>query len=169
MHRLPHRPGFYVFGLQCQPDLLAVGIKFLGRNQYHRQPAVGPLIRSFGHKFDAGNILQSILIISKDLAFTCNPIIEHPELSAPDDRQSIAHTIDEYAFRFNRRTSVSRGKLFYRLIQQAAATDHFFQKIFTGVSLTQTQFTTDIGYTIYGVHWSHVHTHILLFLPIQHS
>jgi transposase-like protein len=27
--------------------------------------------------------------------------------------------LDEYTFRFNRRTSVSRGKLFYRLIQQA--------------------------------------------------
>lgn len=27
--------------------------------------------------------------------------------------------LDEYTFRFNRRTSVSRGKLFYRLVQQA--------------------------------------------------
>jgi len=31
--------------------------------------------------------------------------------------------LDEYTFRFNRRTSRSRGKLFYRLIQQAAAVD----------------------------------------------
>ena len=29
--------------------------------------------------------------------------------------------LDEYVFRFNRRTSRSRGKLFYRLVQQAAA------------------------------------------------
>jgi len=29
--------------------------------------------------------------------------------------------LDEYTFRFNRRTSRSRGKLFYRLVQQAAA------------------------------------------------
>ena len=29
--------------------------------------------------------------------------------------------LDEYTFRFNRRTSRSRGKLFYRLIQQAVA------------------------------------------------
>lgn len=29
--------------------------------------------------------------------------------------------LDEYTFRFNRRTSSSRGKLFYRLVQQAAA------------------------------------------------
>jgi transposase-like protein len=31
--------------------------------------------------------------------------------------------LDEYTFRFNRRTSRSRGKLFYRLVQQAAAID----------------------------------------------
>ena len=30
--------------------------------------------------------------------------------------------LDEYTFRFNRRTSGSRGMLFYRLIQQAVAT-----------------------------------------------
>lgn len=29
--------------------------------------------------------------------------------------------LDEYTFRFNRRTSRSRGKLFYRLVEQAAA------------------------------------------------
>jgi transposase-like protein len=29
--------------------------------------------------------------------------------------------LDEYTFRFNRRTSRSRGKLFYRLVQQAVA------------------------------------------------
>ena len=31
--------------------------------------------------------------------------------------------LDEYTFRFNRRTSHSRGKLFYRLVQQAVAID----------------------------------------------
>jgi transposase-like protein len=31
--------------------------------------------------------------------------------------------LDEFAFRFNRRTSRSRGKLFYRLVQQAVAVD----------------------------------------------
>jgi transposase-like protein len=34
--------------------------------------------------------------------------------------QHIAYYLDEYTFRFNRRTSASRGKLFYRLIEQAA-------------------------------------------------
>lgn len=31
--------------------------------------------------------------------------------------------LDEYTFRFNRRTSASRGKLFYRLVQQAVAVE----------------------------------------------
>jgi transposase-like protein len=31
--------------------------------------------------------------------------------------------LDEYTFRFNRRTSRSRGKLFYRLVQQALSVD----------------------------------------------
>lgn len=39
---------------------------------------------------------------------------------------SVAHLdyyLDEFTFRFNRRTSRSRGKLFYRLLQQAVAVD----------------------------------------------
>jgi len=34
----------------------------------------------------------------------------------------LSYYLDEYTFRFNRRTSASRGKLFYRLMQQAAIT-----------------------------------------------
>jgi transposase-like protein len=34
-----------------------------------------------------------------------------------------AYYLDEYAFRFNRRRSTARGLLFYRLLQQAVATD----------------------------------------------
>ena len=30
--------------------------------------------------------------------------------------------LDEYTFRFNRRTSISRGLLFYRLLEQAVVT-----------------------------------------------
>jgi transposase-like protein len=33
------------------------------------------------------------------------------------------HYLDEFAFRFNRRASLSRGLLFYRLLEQAVATD----------------------------------------------
>ena len=35
--------------------------------------------------------------------------------------EHLAYYLDEYTFRFNRRTSRHRGKLFYRLIQQAVA------------------------------------------------
>jgi len=35
----------------------------------------------------------------------------------------LAYYLDEFAFRFNRRTSGSRGKLFYRLLQQAVQID----------------------------------------------
>jgi transposase-like protein len=35
----------------------------------------------------------------------------------------IDYYLDEYVFRFNRRTSRSRGKLFYRLLQQAVQVD----------------------------------------------
>lgn len=37
--------------------------------------------------------------------------------------EHLAYYLDEFTFRFNRRTSRSRGKLFYRLVQQAAAVE----------------------------------------------
>ena len=37
--------------------------------------------------------------------------------------QHLDYYLDEFTFRFNRRTSRSRGQLFYRLVQQAVATD----------------------------------------------
>ena len=36
--------------------------------------------------------------------------------------QHLPYYLDEYTFRFNRRKSKSRGKLFFRLMQQAAGT-----------------------------------------------
>ena len=38
-------------------------------------------------------------------------------------RAHLAHYMDEFTFRFNRRRSRNRGMLFYRLVQQAMATD----------------------------------------------
>lgn len=35
------------------------------------------------------------------------------------NHKNLPYYLDEFTFRFNRRTSTSRGKLFYRLIQQA--------------------------------------------------
>lgn len=43
----------------------------------------------------------------------------HDRVSA----KHLAYYLDEFTFRFNRRTSRSRGLLFYRLVQQALATD----------------------------------------------
>ena len=39
-----------------------------------------------------------------------------------DKREHLNHYLDEFTFRFNRRTSRSHGLLFYRLLQQAAVT-----------------------------------------------
>src|SRR5664279_2745715 len=36
--------------------------------------------------------------------------------------QHLAYYLDEFTFRFNRRNSKSRGKLFFRLMQQAVST-----------------------------------------------
>ena len=38
--------------------------------------------------------------------------------------EHLAYYLDEFTFRFNRRTSRSRGLLFYRLLRQAAQTEH---------------------------------------------
>ena len=38
-------------------------------------------------------------------------------------REHLPYYLDEYTFRFNRRNSTARGLLFYRLLQQAVATD----------------------------------------------
>jgi len=37
--------------------------------------------------------------------------------------EHLPYYLDEFTFRFNRRTSRSRGKLFYRLIEQALQID----------------------------------------------
>ena len=37
--------------------------------------------------------------------------------------QHLPYYLDEFTFRFNRRSSRARGMLFYRLLQQAAGTD----------------------------------------------
>jgi transposase-like protein len=37
--------------------------------------------------------------------------------------RQLDYYLDEYTFRFNRRTSASRGKLFYRLVQQSVVTE----------------------------------------------
>jgi transposase-like protein len=46
--------------------------------------------------------------------------------------KNLPYYMDEFTFRFNRRTSNSRGKLFYRLIQQALEIDPVPAKLLTG-------------------------------------
>jgi len=44
--------------------------------------------------------------------------------------EQLDYYLDEFTFRFNRRASASRGKLFYRLAQQAVVVDpHPLEKI----------------------------------------
>ena len=38
-------------------------------------------------------------------------------------RERLDYCLDEFTFRFNRRTSRNRGKLFYRLLQNAVAVE----------------------------------------------
>lgn len=50
------------------------------------------------------------------------------------DQKNLPYYLDEFTFRFNRRTSRSRGKLFYRLIQQAIEIDPIPAKSLTTIS-----------------------------------
>lgn len=47
--------------------------------------------------------------------------------------QHLDYYLDEFTFRFNRRTSKSRGQLFYRLIQQSVAINPIHRKNLVGV------------------------------------
>ena len=47
----------------------------------------------------------------------------------------LKYYLDEFTFRFNRRTSASRGKLFYRLVQQAMMVDPAPASILKGPAL----------------------------------
>lgn len=46
-------------------------------------------------------------------------------------RSHLDYYLDEFVFRFNRRTSKSRGKLFYRMVQQAVQIDPVLNKSFS--------------------------------------
>src|SRR3954454_15792355 len=55
-------------------------------------------------------------------SWTANPG-EKTSLHYRISRQHLPYYLDEFTFRFNRRTSKARGMLFYRLLQQAVDTD----------------------------------------------
>ena len=59
-------------------------------------------------------------------------------------RQHLPYYLDEFTFRFNRRTSRARGLLFYRLLQQAADTDpHPLSELIGGTGNDWDEFTND--------------------------
>ena len=59
-------------------------------------------------------------------------------------RQHLPYYLDEFTFRFNRRTSRARGLLFYRLLQQAAGTDpHPLSEITGGTGDDWDELTND--------------------------
>jgi len=74
-----------------------------------------------------------IVVASKDAAHTMLPAVHRVAsllkrwlTGTLHDGQSATHLgyyLDEFTFRFNRRTSSARGLLFYRLLQQAVGTD----------------------------------------------
>ena len=52
------------------------------------------------------------------------------------EHSHLDYYLDEYTFRFNRRTSRSRGKLFYRLVEQAVAIRPVLEKDIHGGTLS---------------------------------
>ena len=52
-------------------------------------------------------------------------------------REHLDYYLDEFTFRFNRRTSRSRGKLFYRLVQQSVAVAPVPYKAVVSVSVVR--------------------------------
>jgi len=61
------------------------------------------------------------------------------------DRAYLPYYLDEFTFRFNRRTSRRRGMLFYRLVQQALAVDPAPYGILVGGS--EQRAPQDVGVT----------------------
>jgi transposase-like protein len=61
--------------------------------------------------------------------------------------QHLAYYLDEFTFRFNRRNCKSRGKLFYRLMQQAAATAPTTYAAMVGTSKRASEKAQQVGAT----------------------
>ena len=59
----------------------------------------------------------------------------------------LAYYLDEFTFRFNRRRSRSRGKLFYRLLQQAVVVEPAPYKSLVGGTWNQTRHPQHVGAT----------------------
>jgi transposase-like protein len=79
------------------------------RNYHHDVRVIGT-----GNRRQASQVLprvhRVVSLLKRWLMGTHQGAVSHAHLD---------YYLDEFVFRFNRRTSASRGKLFYRLIQQA--------------------------------------------------
>jgi ISXO2-like transposase domain len=60
------------------------------------------------------HVHQIVSLLKRGLLGTHHGAVTHEHLD---------YYLDEFTFRFNRRRSRSRGKLFFRLVQQAVAVD----------------------------------------------
>jgi len=57
----------------------------------------------------------------------------------------LPYYLDEFTFRFNRRKSKSRGKLFYRLVEQALATAPEPYRVLAGRTMAPKNETQSVG------------------------
>lgn len=97
----------------------------------------GTIVRTDGwggynHLADLGyehQVIRENAAIGENLLPACNLVASLLKrwlggtLQGAVSHQHLEYYLDEYTFRFNRRTSRHRGKLFYRLVQQAVTTD----------------------------------------------
>jgi transposase-like protein len=71
------------------------------------------------------NVVHSFTTVGEDLLPNCHRVASLLKRwllgthQGAISHQQLPYYLDEFTFRFNRRTSASRGKLFYRLVQQA--------------------------------------------------
>ena len=94
-------------------------VRTAGWNGYNRLKALGYIHEVVRKNADVGDNLlprcnRVAALLKRWLMGTHQGAVSHDHLD---------YYLDEYTFRFNRRTSRYRGKLFYRLIQQAVAID----------------------------------------------
>jgi len=95
-------------------------IKTDGWNGYNGVEALGYEHKVIRKTADVGDNLLPLChreasLIKRWLGGTHQGAVSHEHLS---------YYLDEYTFRFNRRTSRSRGLLFYRLLQNAVVVEH---------------------------------------------
>jgi hypothetical protein len=101
--------GFSLFQraeIQCNLDALATPVSWLFDTKLAREANDPPYLRSGCRR--SASVRDSVMMVGGRLRTTSIVLDDY---------------LNEFTFRFNRRTSKSRGKLFYRLAQQAVQTE----------------------------------------------